>query len=96
MMGYGGKGGGQIFVCEWRGEWIENQAVCEHLGRAGALRFGVRRSSGAFECLMACVKLQRTGALQNAVAIFTILRPDAKPRFPNTAWDQRRWNVDMP
>ena len=70
--------------------------VCENLCCAGALRFGVRRSSGAFERLMACVKLQRTGALQNAVAIFTILRPDTKPRFPNTAWNQRRWNVDMP
>jgi hypothetical protein len=32
-------------------------------------RPGVRRASGAFERLAASEKLQRTGALQNAVAL---------------------------
>ena len=30
------------------------------------MRFELRRSSGAFECLVAYEKLQRTGALQDA------------------------------
>ena len=51
-------------------------------------RPGVRRSSSAFERLWACEKLQRAGALQNALALTMIVTTIAAGRPVQAQWEQ--------